>query len=531
MRRRHYLIFAALVAMGLASSLMLVTRGEELALIRFRDKDFATALVEYEARMQAGDLSAAVVMPLCQLYLQYGNVEAAVALMERFVRANPNDVLARLELATYYQYAQRGTRYFETLEELARIEPSEDTLRRLAEIYNFRGESDQQIAVLQRVTELYPGRQQDLLDLANILAARDRLREAATAIETLHARHPEAETNETTHFLLSVLLDDGQRDAAVRQARSWLANHSDALVAARLASLLNFKGEPRAALAMLEPFAAAASTDPEVLAELIRLEVANGLSDRALERLDRLDTAGALPAASVETYLDLLLASGRADTALDVATRRDLATMPPWVLVGLTGAALAEERLDVADQLLDRLGDEFLEQDPVLGARIALARGDRAGAARWVRAAESRTLTSGEAMGLAQVYVALDRPAAAIGLLRPMVSEPSTPEEVVVDLANLYLETGAPEAGLAVFETLRAERPSPAIESRWALLAIRAGKVEQAASWLGTLPPEQPSDDVLADLYFLAGDALAVHSSDDRDASSGTAIRHAAGQC
>ena len=520
MRRRHYVIFAALLAAGLAGSLLLVTRGDELALIHFRDKDFAAALGDYEARLQGGDISAAVVMPLCQLYLQYGQVEAALSLMERFVRANPRDPLARRELARYYQYAQRQTEYFETLEELARLEPAEDTLRLLSEAHNFRGELDKQIAVLMRITQLYPGRPQDLIDVANLLAAQRRLREAATALETLHARHPASETQETNQFLLSVLLDDGQHDKAVQRAQSWLASHRDALVAARLASLLSVKGEPRAALTMLEPFAAAAATNPEVLANLVQLEVANGLRDRAIERLGPMETAGTLPAALLETYLDLLLTSGRAAIALEVATRRDLASMPSWVLISLTDAALASGSPDVAHQLVERLGDDFLEQDPVLGARLSLARRDSAGANRWVRAAEGRTLTAGEAMGLAQVYVALDRRAAAIDLLRPLVSDPSTPEAVVVDLANLYLESKVPQTGLAVFESLRTQRPSPEIDARWALLAVKGGRPELAVSWLKTLPPEQPPDDVLDDLYFLAGDqgvhALAVMAAERR---------------
>ena len=520
MHRRHYLIFAVLVVVGLVGSLMLVTGGDELALIRLRDKDFDSALSDYEARLRAGDLSAAVVRPLCQLYLQYGNVGEAISLMERFVRANPSDALARAELGRYYQYDQRNTEYFETLEELARLDPAEDTLRRLAEIYNFRGESDQQITVIRRIVELYPGRPQDLRDLADLLAARDRLTEAAAAIEALHARHPEAQIDETVLFLLSVLLDDGQHGPAVQKAQSWLASHPSARLAVRLASLLNFKGQSRPALAMLEPFAAAAASDPEVLTELTQLEIANGLRERALDRLDRLEVLGTLPLSSLDTYLDLLLTSGRTGAALDVAMRHDLTATPPWVLVSLTSAAVAAGRLDVVDQLFNRLGDGFLEQAPVLGAHLSLARGDRAGAMRWVEAAESGTLAPDEAMGLAQVYVTLGRHADAIGLLRPLAHDPTTPEEVVVDLATLYLAGDAFEEGFEVFESLREERPSPAIESHWALLAARAGRVDQAISWLGALPADEPSDQVLDDLWFLASDGalrpLAVMAAERR---------------
>jgi tetratricopeptide (TPR) repeat protein len=507
MRRRHYVAFALLVGVGLAGSLLLITRGPEQALISYRDKDFDEALERYEARLESGDLSPAVVMPLSQLYLQYGNVDAAVTLMERYVREHPDDVTARTELGRYYQFAQRGPEYLAELETLSRLAPSEQTLRRLSEIYNFQSRFDEQIATLERLVQLYPGSPQDLVDMATMMAARGRLTEAAAALRRLHDTHPEAATPETMQFLLSTLLDSGQPDAAVAEGRRWLQQHRDPAAAARLASTIGFKGNKRQALELLGPFTSEAARSPELLAELTQLELANGLQDRALSRLAQLDAANRLPPTALEPYLDLLLTAGRTGEALDVARRRDVAALPPWLLASLVDAALASGQLETIERITARAGDGFFEQAPVLGARLAVARQDRAGAERWIQAALARQRTADETIGLGQVYLAVGEPGAAIDVLRPLTQDPSAPEAVVVDLANLYLDADRAAEGLPVVAAARARRRSPAIDGRWALLAASAGDIEPVRQWLQRTPNAQVSDDVLEDLYYVASDA------------------------
>jgi Tfp pilus assembly protein PilF len=507
MRRRHYVVFALLVGLGLAASLLLITRRPEQALISYRDKNFDEALRRYEARLKSGDLSPAVVMPLSQLYLQFGNVDAAVALMERYVREHPEDVTARTELGRYYQFAQRGPEYLAELEALSRLSPSEQTLRSIAEIYSFQSQFDEQIATLQRIVELYPGSPQDLIDMATLMAARGRLTDAAAALRRLHEVHPDASTPETIQFLLSTLLDSGQPDAAVTEGRQWLQQHRDPVAAARLASIVGFKGNKRQALDLLEPFVADAARSPELLSELTQLELANGLQDRALARLVQLDRADRLPPAALEPYLDLLLTSGQTGEALEVAQRRNIGGLPPWLLTALVDRALAAGQLAAIDRITERAGSGFFEQAPLLGARLALARNDRAGAERWMQVALARQRTPDETIGLAQVYLAVGESDTAIDLLRPLTQDPSAPDAVVVDLANLYLDAGRAEEGLPVVAAARARRRSAAIDGRWALLAAKAGDIAPVRQWLQRTPDAQVPDDVLTDLFYVASDS------------------------
>ena len=508
MRARHYIAFAVVVVLGLAGSLMVMANGSELALIRFRDREFDEALQQYEAQLRQGDLSAGVVMPLCQLYLQYGRVDAAVALMERFVATHPRDIQAHLELAKYYQYAQRSEDYVVLLEKVVRLSPSEDTLRRLSDIYNFRGQVDAQITVLQQLIRMYPGESEDVLALAHLQAAQGALAAAASTLATLHDTYPAAATPVTMQFFVSVLLDAGEPAQAAARAAAWLSRHPDPEVAVRFASLLSFKGRPADALRLLSPFAHAAASRASVLAEVTRLEVATGKSETALARLERLHRARQLPVSSLEPLLDLLLGAQKADVAIEVASHYALDGLPSWLLANLADAALAQGRADFAAHMLATLGDRFLQAHPVLGARIALARGDSAGAQRWARDAARRPLLHYERLGLAQVYAALGQRENAIAALLALSGDPETPEGAIVDLANLYLAADDAPAGLTVIARLRASgRRSPAIDARWALLALKAGHLLDVRDYLAGPEARQLPTDALADIYFVATDA------------------------
>ena len=288
MKLRHCVVFVGLLVMGLAGGLALVARESELALIDLRDKEFDRALQRYEQRLAAGDLSVSVVIPLCQLYLQYGRIESAVALMERFVQENPANLDARRQLARYYQQSQRTEDYVRTLEQIVSAEPSRAILSELSDIYNFRGELTEQIRTLRTLTRLYPGEPQDLLDLAGLQAANGRLADAAVTLEKLVASRPGSATLDTVQFLMSLLLDTGQSDKADRHARAWLARQPDGSVALGFASLLSAKGQSPKALALLTPYEAGADASVALLTELTQLEVVNGRQQHALERLNRI---------------------------------------------------------------------------------------------------------------------------------------------------------------------------------------------------------------------------------------------------
>ncbi len=506
MKPRHYILFAVLVALGIAGGLMLVTRPPELALIRLRDKDFETALEQYKQRLAAGDFSVSVVMPLCQLYLQYGDVEAAIALMERFVRENPSSLDARRELAKYYQFSQRPDDYLKIMEGIASSNPSEKIFRELSDIYNFRGQSDKQIAVIETITEKYNGTSQDFIALASLQAARERVRDAITTLENFEARQSQDITTDTVHFLVSLLLDASEPDKAMQRAQKWLSANKDPDIAVRFAALFSFKGQPVKALALLEPFEAAADTNTALLTELIHLQIRNMQEDRALERLDRLYMAGRLPDPALESFLDLLLTKNRAGMALDVAAQRELSILPSWLLSNLASTALVEKRKEFADYMFNTIGESFMEEYPLLGARVSLSRGDLAGAMRWIEKAEGRNLRMEEKLELASIYNDTGRRPDSIKLLAPLTAVPELPVAAINDLVNLYLESAIANEGLTLFRRLRTTRRIGAVVRGWALLETKAGDEKPVVDWMETANEPILTVPFIENLFFVAND-------------------------
>jgi tetratricopeptide (TPR) repeat protein len=119
---KKFIFIAILIAIaGLAASFFLMPRSQEIALMQMKDKNFEDARIAYEAQLASGNLSIEVVTRLSELYLQTGEVNKAIEVMEKFIAANPASLEARRQLGTYYQYAQRQDDYLRNLEEINKL--------------------------------------------------------------------------------------------------------------------------------------------------------------------------------------------------------------------------------------------------------------------------------------------------------------------------------------------------------------------------------------------------------------------------
>jgi Tfp pilus assembly protein PilF len=243
-----------------------------------------------------------------------------------------------------------------------------------------------------------------------------------------------------------------------------------------------------------------------VLGVLTEIEVVNNKQDRALQRLDRLNAAGILPDSALEAYLDLLLGQGKPVEAFVAAGKRDLSGLPDWLLANLVRASLDENRLDFATYLTTKLGEDFLEGFPVLGARLELARNNSAVASRWINKAESRQLTKADKLDLVSIYNESGRKESAIHLLEGLVEDPQTSDSTIRDLATFYLDTGEAARGLPLYQRLKSKRHTSEVDESWALLEAAAGAEKDVVDWLGTTT-DRLEPDFLENLYFLANDS------------------------
>lgn len=516
--RSNLLVVLMVLAVGIGISLLLIPRGGELALQRFRDQDFEAARAGFEARFAAGDHGPGTVMPLSRLYMQEGNVARAAELIEAYVAREPGQIEARELLGTLYRDAQRLGDYLETLEEIAVLRPTEDVFRELASFYAFHGDYDKQVDALKRLVALRPDDRDAAVDLGKLLAVRGRHAEAAEVLAAIDDHAEGAIDSDGRELLLSLLMDLGREEEAMRRAGRWLAGAPPAHAILALTGMMMEIGRADFAHRLIAPFAARAAAEPVLALTLIDLQIADNRLEDARRAL--LDWWANRPVddAAVGRFVALALNAGLPALALEAARPRDPHLIPDWALVGLADAAFREGDRAYLDRLVRGLGDGFLERQPLLGGEIALARGDRAAAAQWAeRAAADAEAPLADRLAGVRLLVRVERKETAAALFAalplaggevPAEVPAEVPDELLEDLGTLFADLDRVAEGFRWFAARRTARPSRAADLGWVRLAVRAGDPAEVAAWLDAQP--RLDDGLLQDIASVAVERGAV---------------------
>ncbi|MBP2310644.1 tetratricopeptide repeat protein [Azospirillum melinis] len=532
--RANLLVVLLILLAGIGASLLLIPHSAELALQKFRDRDYDSARDAYEQRYTAGDRSGATVMPLTRLTLAQGDVERAIELTEGFLAAEPSSVEARELLDRLYQDAQRPGDRLENLKALAEMRNSADLFRELAYAAGFRNRMAMKAEALARYCTLRPEDVEAQQELAALLAARG---DPAGAVDWLLRADDRATGNiqpDSRELLMSLLIDLDREDEAYERARRWLGERPTVADMIGLASQLAAAARPDLGLRLIEPQVIGPQvTGPQgegrapVLAlELtyIDLLIATDRREQARSRLSAL--SGPVEDAQFGRLLALEVNAGMPRAALEATRGRDLQLVPDWVLAGLAETALRDGDRAFPDRLYRELGEDFLDDYPILAANIALGRGDPAAAAGWAeRALAGDGLATGDRLGAIRILDRTGRRAAAVAAFDRLPLSGTVPEEVLEEMAALFIDFDRAPAGLAWFTARRQATPSPAAAQGWARLAAKAGDPAAVADWLAG-QPKLP----LALLQDIAGSAAERAASDPRAARPAAALALAAAQ-
>jgi thioredoxin-like negative regulator of GroEL len=490
--RANILVVLLVLLVGIGASLLLIPRGGELALQKFRDRDYDSARAVYEERYAAGERGGATVMPLTRLSLAQGDVERAIALTEEFIAAEPSSIEARELLNRLYQDAQRPGDYLENLTVLAELRQSADLYRELAYAAGFRNRMALKADALARYCALAPDDVEARQELAALLAARG---DHAGAVDRLLHADDRAQGNigaNSRELLMSLLIDLGRPEDAFNRARRWLGEQPTVAAMIGLASQLAAASRPDLGLRLLEPQVTASQVTgrkPALALELtyIDLLIAADRREEARTRLSAL--SGPVEDAQFGRLLALKMNAGQAQEALRAAEGRDLRLAPDWVLAGLAETALRDGDRPFLDRLHRELGEGFLADYPILAANIALGRGDAASAARWAeRGLAGSALTLGDRLAAIRILDRAGRRAAASAAFDRLALSDTLPDDQLEELAALFIDLDRAPAGLDWFVAHRQSKPSPAADHGWARLAAKAGDPAAVADWLAARP-------------------------------------------
>lgn len=500
-----FLVLFAIAA--LAFGWLLLPRGNEIALMNLRDGKVAAARDAYKDLVAAGDTSPATLAALANVHLLSGDIDAAIAIFERLVQDNPDDIAARRALADLYHRAQRGRDYVAALRELVRRSPDRETMLELAVVHFLHGEVTEAVDTLRTLENRFGAPPPEARWLAAALARRGE-RNAALAILTRLDGLPAPTVGldiPSRTLMFALLVDGGRATDAVARANVWMTDRPNAGQMTRFGLLLLQRGQPELALAMVERWPQLVAGHAGLAGIQIDAEIALDRRNRALALLEGWRAAGPLPAPLVPRYVGLLLATGAFDRAAEYLAAQNLEALDEDVVVDFAEQAAERRRGDVARALYGRLDRTFLDRHPLAAAGLAIAAGDKAAARRWIdqaRAAPDPTLE--QILRIADALQELGDPDGALAVLSAVADRPNLDAGTVRALASLFIEAGRTADGLALFERLRRGRPGPETDAGWALLATAAGRAKDVLDWLSRNPPLGRQD--LSDLYYVATD-------------------------
>lgn len=512
---------AVAVVGAIGASLALIPRGQEMALLRLESGDAAGARALLEQRFAAGEQSPAIVAALARARAETGDLPAAVALLEPLAAERPRDRQVLEALVNYRrQLGDDRPGLLRALLALQVIAPDVSRLREIAGLQGLLGQREAQRDTLRALLSDSAAQPGDLLALARLEAAGGSPAEGLAALRRLARNHPAAYDVHAAALAVSLQVDAGQPEAAASVARDWLASQprgAAAAAAPMLASFLAAARRPDLAVLVLEPLAGVAAPPALVLA-LAQAEIDARREREALTRLELLaaDAGGVAAMEAATLRLRLAVALGETARAIAAVEAIPRGQASSGVLATLAGVALDAGQTGVLRRLLAWGGPDLLEDDPGLAAEVALQVGDRVSARRWAQLALAARRDPAEprrALGFAGVLMALGHPDPATDMLARISARPELPSGLLAEVARSFVRMEQAEQGAALFEALRTQRPSPALDAAWLLTAAALpDRQEAAVAWIASDLGAAAPRVVLRDAMHVAMDA-GVHGT------------------
>lgn len=513
MSKRAYIVIALLVIIGVGVSLYLIPGEKELALIEYKDKIYDTEKNAYSAKdkyiqqLQEGNLSIDVVSALVDIYLQEGNVNEAINVLEAYVKEKPDDVAAREKLGQLYQYAQRPDDYLKNLEEINKLgagQSGQQTLRTLSDIYHFNQDYEKQTEALKKLLKekdkLTP---EKYIELANLLASENKPKDAIAVLRELQKNYPQSMTFESTQLLVSLLMDTGDSLGAYGEVVAWKEAGKKPEEVARLVNVLHYRGSPELAQKVLDSYGDV-NANQALFVEQVLLHVTFGKDDQAFEMLKKLHAEGRVPVELLDSFLLLALKNNDESLITELSAQITPANTSESEAISLTELAVQSNRRELLDLISKQLAmPEYLNTYPLFDIVYSLAAGIEG-----VDEKIQKYLTNNNPGDVHYVVIARNcaragKTACAEDFLNKLAASENIDAPKLAAIGSIYLELHQYDNGLGFFEKHRKPDANQEVEKVWVRLAAGAGRGEDVATWLST-HQSITDNQLLADLYFLA---------------------------
>ncbi|MDF1791061.1 MAG: hypothetical protein P1U88_04080 [Thalassobaculaceae bacterium] len=494
-------VLVVIVALGL--SFLLLPSQKELGTMLLRDREYEESRTYFEQQIAAGDTSPQLITGLLEIYIRNGDVDRAINLVGSYEKAigTAPDILQRL--VELYRQDRRFGLYLHALARLTAIDPTQERVEELADAYYKAGKTEEQVASLEWRRSFGDAPVARLIELSELQIATGRYDAAIDTLAGIFETAPDALDPSFRQQLFDLCLHQDQRDRAALIADAILTPDAPEGMTITFADIAIYRGAPDLALDLLHKRSDLEETNADwrrVHASALR---AVGRNDEAWRKLTAWWHAGHLHPDSAASLIDLSVQHNDLDTAVSVFSRYGLDRVGASSALSLIGELHRAGRTQAVDKLIAELGEDALEEEPILGAEIMLER-DRLDEAGRLADLAMKHLSStiDNHLALAGVLARLNRNDQAFDLLHPYVADPVLPVEGALLLAELYVRLDRAEDGFWDVAALLAQRNTPRLRGIWAQLALATDRTDMVAEWLAR---ESALDaGTVNDLYFLA---------------------------
>lgn len=501
---RGFVLILVVVVLGAgALSVLILPSRHELGTMHLRDRRYEESRAIFEQQIADGDLSPQTVSALLSIYLQYGDVQRAIDLTERYEAAigRSPDVLTRL--AELYAADQRLGLHRKFLRQLVDIDPTPARLEGLADAYLRAGLHAERHAVLKRLADGPEASDERVREFAELSTTLGHLDDALSAYLSLADRQPGVLDWSERALTAQLLLRAGRDAEALRLTKRWLDGSEPQALRIAFAQVWAEAGRNREAVGLLDDRRELEAVSESWRAVYVLALQRDGRADEAFLRLAGwLDRGWLTPVLAVE-YVGLATTRSRFDRAIRVLEEFGVELFPTPVIAGLVSALQQAGRAAEVDRMIAAIGPERMAELPILAAEIAIARGRRIEAREWVDIALSRRMLSADdRLALAPILIELGDDARALELLKPLAAGSSMPIEAAVLIGELYARSGDAENAYWEVNALLARRYTPQLRAVWAQLALSTGRDVEVRDWLNLT--KEIGRQTLDNLYFIA---------------------------
>lgn len=510
---KKYFIIAFIVLVGVAVSLFLIPGANELALMQFKDKRYEEARQNYEQKLAEGNWSVNVVGALVDLHLQFGAIDKAIEVMQQYVEKNPTNIKARQELGKLYQYAQRPDDYLRNLEEINKLQASDESLRTMAEMYGATQQYEKQAPALQLLMEHNISKEpHHYRQLVSLQASEKKYDDAVVTLREFREKFPNDFQFPEYELMVMLLLDAGKPEEAFTEARQWTRHidnvpektHDNVQKIARLVNILHYRGTPELGWRLLELYDAQTAQFPELAAEKAYILVNQGKQRDAYDLLTQLYQQGKLPESLHRDYMFLALQNGQVEVAQEMLEKLDIETLNEEQAISMLEMTTYDTGSSLRSNILKKMESYPVSEDkPVLAAMIAVAN-KKPEATQKIDALSNVELPTQKVLMVAGICDAYHQQYCVEQML-PRLQGKELNKSDSIRAANLYLSIGKLEEARNLTNPLyEAHAEDQEISALRAKIAAYEGDTVFIDRWLSA----QKTVDIknYKDMFFLAQD-------------------------